>query len=146
LIVCACKCLWDSHRVGRGYTVRGKHRVGMWLMLGRRRVVLSISLLLLWRGRWGSIRGRSRRWGDSKNRLNLCAGRVVVNPLFSSRAFFCKMALLFAHIAKQIWTALYQVARHVAQLASLLPKLVAWRGGTSFTLFCQVSVPVPLIS
>ena len=78
----------------------------MWLMLDRRRVVLSITLLLLWRGRWRSKRG-SRRWGDSKNRLNLYAGRVVVNPLFSSRTFFCKVALLFAHIAKQIWTALY---------------------------------------
>ena len=79
----------------------------MWLMLDRGRVVLSITLLLLWRRRWGSERGRSRRWGNSKNRLNLSAAGIVVSPIFSSRAFLCKVALLFAHIAKQIWTVLY---------------------------------------
>ena len=74
-------------------------------MLDRGREVLGISLLLLWRGRrWR----KSRRRGDSKSRLNLLyAGRALVNPLSSSRAFFCKVALLFAHIAKQIWTALH---------------------------------------
>ena len=80
--------------------------MGMWLVLDGGREVLGISLLLLlWRGRrWR----KNRRRGDPKSRLNLLyAGRALVNSLPSSRAFFCKMALLFAHIAKQIWTALY---------------------------------------
>merc|ERR1719239_1687143 len=95
--------------------------MGMWLMLDRGREVLGISMLLLWRrGRWRSKRGSSRWRGDSISRLHLYAGRALVNPLPSPGAFLCKVALLFAHIAKQIWTALYQMARHVAQLASFL--------------------------
>ena len=87
--------------------------MGVWLMLNRGREVLSISLRLLWRGRrWRSVRGRSRRRGDSKSRLHLYAGRALVNPLPSPGAFLCKVALLFAHIAKQIWTALYLKTRY----------------------------------
>ena len=107
MVVGACKCLWDSYRVRRRYAVRGYRRVGMWLMLDRGRVVLSITLLLLWRRSWRGERGRSRRWWDSKNRFNLSAAGSVVSPLFSPRAFLCKVPLLFAHIAKQIWTVLY---------------------------------------
>ena len=87
--------------------------MGVWLMLDGGREVLGISLLLLWRGR----RWRKGRWrGDPKSWLNLLyAGRALVNPLSSSRAFFCKVALLFAHIAKQIWTALYLRRRYIGK-------------------------------
>ena len=110
MIVGASKCLWDSWRIWRGNAVRGKHRVSMWrMLLDRGRVVLSITLLFLWRRRrrWRSIHSRrSRRWGNSKNRLNLCAAGFAVNSLFPSRTFLCKVSLLFAYVAKQIWTVL----------------------------------------
>ena len=47
LIVGARKCWWDSHGVRRWYTVRGQHRMSIWLLLDKGREVLSISLLLL---------------------------------------------------------------------------------------------------
>ena len=82
--------------------------MSVWLVLDRGREVLGISMLLLWRrGRWRSKRGSSRWRGDSISRLHLYAGRALVNPLPSPGAFLCKVALLFAHIAKQIGTALY---------------------------------------
>ena len=87
--------------------------MGMWLVLDRGREVLGISMWLLWwRRRWRSKRGSSRWRGDSISRLHLYAGRALVNPLPSPGAFLCKVALLFAHIAKQIWTALYLKTRY----------------------------------